>query len=80
MTAKGELIKVDTSEQTFTIKEENGTEVQFRYNSSTEVEGSSEGVQGLSSETGTRVTVYYKEHSGQKIASRIEIQKSGQHH
>jgi hypothetical protein len=76
MVAKGELVKVDTEHQTFTIKDQGDSELQFLYNSSTEVVGSTEGVQGLSSETGTRVTVYYKEESGQRIATKIEIQKT----
>ena len=76
MVAQGELLKVDTTSQTFTIKQVNDEEMQFQYDSSTKVEGSQNGVQGLSSATGTRVTVYYKEQSGQKIATRIEIIKS----
>jgi lipopolysaccharide export LptBFGC system permease protein LptF len=73
--ARGELLKVDSTGQTFTIKQENDEEMQFQYNSSTKVEGSQNGVQGLSSETGTRVTVYYTEQSGAKIATKIEIIK-----
>ncbi len=76
LVARGELLKVDTASQSFTIKQANDQEMQFQYNSSTKVEGSQNGVQGLSSETGTRVTVYYKEQSGHKVATKIEIIKS----
>ena len=76
LVARGELLKVDTTGQTFTIKQPNNEEMQFQYNSSTKVEGSQNGVQGLSSETGTRVTVHYREQSGQRLATRIEIIKS----
>lgn len=75
MVATGELQSVDTTNQTFTIKDAKGEQVQFRYDASTQVEGSSEGVQGLSSQTGTRVSVQYEEKSGQKMATRIVISK-----
>ena len=71
----GELQRVDTTDQTFSIKDTNGEEVQFRYDSNTQVEGSSQGVQGLASKTGTLVTVHYEERSGQKVATKIEIKK-----
>ncbi len=74
--ATGELQSVDTSNQTFTIKDTKGEQMQFSYDSNTQVEGSSQGVQGLSSETGTRVTVHYEEKSGQKTATKIVIHKS----
>ncbi len=77
MVAKGELQKVDTQKQIFTIKASSGEELQFSYNDSTKVEGSSEGVQGLSSQSGTQVTVRYKEESGRRMATSIEINKSG---
>lgn len=73
--AEGELGKVDTTKQTFTLKTGNNLELEFRYDSNTKVEGGRSGVQGLSSETGTRVMVYYQENSGQKLATKIEIRK-----
>ena len=74
--AQGELVKVDTTHQTLTVKLSDGDEIQFQYNSNTKVEGSEEGVQGLSTETPTRVNVHYEEQSGQKLATRIEVIKS----
>jgi hypothetical protein len=56
-----------------TIKLENGDSVQFQYNSDTKEEGSQNGIQGLSTDTGTQVSVQYKEQSGKKVATRIEI-------
>ena len=76
MVARGELVKVDATSQTFTIKQAGDEQVQFQYTASTKVEGSQNGVQGLSSETGTSVTVHYREQSGHKIATKIEIVKS----
>lgn len=75
-TVRGELTKVDLESQTLTIKLENGDEVQFAYDSDTMVEGRENGVQGLASDTGTMLTVHYKEDSGKKIATKIVIKKS----
>ncbi len=75
LTSQGQLAKVDTTNQTFTLKTADNMEMEFHYNSDTKVEGSASGIQGLSSETGTRVTVYYKEESGKRLATRIEINK-----
>ncbi len=75
-TVQGQLVKVDADNQVFTIKQENGEEVQFHYDTNTEVQGSQTTVQGLASETGTRVSVQYTESDNKKHAQRIEIQKS----
>jgi hypothetical protein len=74
--AQGVLMSVDTTNQTLTIKDANDQEMQFQYNSSTKVEGNPKGVQGLSSETGTRLRVHYKQESGQRLATWIEVIKS----
>ncbi len=75
-TAQGELVKVDADNHMFTIKQENGEEMQFQYDATTEVQGSQTSVQGLATQTGTRVTVQYTESADKKLARRIEIQKS----
>ena len=72
---QGELVKVDTDNQTFTIKLENGEEVQLQYDSSTEVEDRDSGVQGLSNEAGTQLTIRYTEENGKRMATRIEIKR-----
>ena len=72
---QGELVKVDTDNQTLIIKQENGEEMQFQYNSNTKVIGRENGVQGLSGDTDTRLTVHYMEVSWGKIATTIEINK-----
>jgi hypothetical protein len=74
--SQGVLAKVDVDQQMFWVEDQNGTEVEFQYDSNTKVAGSTEGVQGLSSETGTRVRVYYQEKSGKRIATKIDIIKS----
>lgn len=73
--SQGVLARVDADQHMFWIQDPNGTEVEFQYDSNTKVTGSTEGVQGLSSETGTRVRVYYHEKSGKRLATKIEIIK-----
>ncbi len=73
---QGELASVNTSNQTFTVKQSNGNEVEFYYNSKTKVEGTMKGIQGLSSEKGTNVTVHYREHNNKKWATEIDVQNS----
>ncbi len=75
LSTQGQLDKVDTTKQTFTVKTADDQVIEFHYTSDTKVEGSASGIQGLSSETGTRVSVYYKEESGKRLATRIEINK-----
>lgn len=75
MVARGELLKVDTSNNTFTIRAENGQEMEFNYNSSTKVEGATTSIAGLSNETGNEVTVHYKEENGKMWAERIDVKK-----
>ncbi len=74
--AEGELVKVDLDNHTLTIKLENGDEMQFLFNSDTAVEGRDNGVQGLTSDAGTRLTITYKDDAGKKIATKITIKKS----
>lgn len=72
----GELAKVDLENQTLTLKLENDEEAVFQYDADTRVEGRENGVQGLSTETGTKVTVSYTEEEGKRTATKIEIKKS----
>jgi len=75
--AQGELVKVDTDAQTLTIRNATGEEIEFQYNADTKVEGSTSGVQGLSTKTGTRLMIHYKEQTDSKLATRVEIVKAG---
>ena len=51
--ARGELVKVDTDSQTFTIKQDNGEQAQFQYTADTKVEGAQTSMQGLATDTGS---------------------------
>jgi len=74
MTAQGELVKVDADAKTITIKSADNAELQFAYNDRTEVQGAREGVAGLATKAGSKVTVQYTESGGTKTATRIEVQ------
>ncbi len=76
MSVQGQLLKVDTTGMTFTIKPEEGEEISFQYDPNTKVEGSQEGVQALNPESGMKVIVHYEERSGGKVAILIEVIKS----
>ncbi len=71
--ASGELTRVDSMAKTFTIKSEEGTNMEFQYSDQTVVVGGEKGVQGLSSSEGSKVTVYFTEKEGKRQATRIEI-------
>ncbi len=71
--ASGELTRVDSMAKTFTIKSDDGTEMNFQYSDQTVVVGGEKGVQGLSSNQGSKVTVFYTETEGKRQATRIEI-------
>ena len=71
--ANGELLSVDSNAKTFTIKSDEGKEMDFYYSDQTVVTGGEKGVQGLSSKTGSKLTVFYTEADGKLQAVRIEI-------
>ena len=73
-TAKGELVKVDADAKTITIKGADGVETEFAYTATTDVPGASEGVAGLATKSGWKVTVHYTTDMGKKTASKIEVQ------
>jgi Cu/Ag efflux protein CusF len=73
-TARGELVKVDADAKMITIKNAEGAEQQFAYNDKTEVQGAQDGVAGLATKAGTKVTVHYTEEGSTKLATRIAVQ------
>jgi Cu/Ag efflux protein CusF len=73
MSARGELVKVDSDAKTITIKAAEGEQV-FAYNDQTEVVGAREGVAGLAGKAGAQVTVQYTSEKGTKTATKIEVQ------
>jgi Cu/Ag efflux protein CusF len=72
--AQGELVKVDADAKMITIKNAEGAELQFAFNDKTEVVGAQDGVAGLATKAGTKVTIEYAEEGGAKLAKRIAVQ------
>jgi len=70
---RGELLSVDSNTKMFTIKSDEGKEMDFYYSDQTVVTGGEKGVQGLSPKTGSKLTVFYTEAEGKLQAVRIEI-------
>ena len=73
MTAKGELVKVDADAKTITIKGADGVETEFAYTATTDVKGGSDGVAGLATKSGSKVTVHFTTDMGKKTATKIEV-------
>ncbi len=71
-TAKGELVKVDVDAKKITIKGTDGVESVFAYTEATEVAGR-DGVAGLATKAGTKVTVHFTSGMGSKTATKIEV-------
>jgi hypothetical protein len=72
-TAKGELVKVDADAKTITIKGADGVETEFAYTATTEVPGARDGVAGLATKSGSKVTVHFTSDMGKKTATKIEV-------
>lgn len=70
--AKGELVKVDADAKKITIKDAAGVETEFAYTATTEVAGR-EGVAGLATKSGSKVTVHFTNDMGTKTATKIEV-------
>ena len=73
MTAKGELVKVDADAKTITIKGADGVETEFAYTATTDVKGGPDGVAGLATKSGSKVTVHFTTDMGKKTATKIEV-------
>ena len=73
MSAKGELVKVDADAKTITIKGADGVETEFAYTATTDVKGGSDGVAGLATKSGSKVTVHFTSDMGKKTATKIEV-------
>ena len=73
LSAKGELVKVDDAAKTITIKGADGVETEFAYSAATEVAGGRDGVAGLATKSGSKVTVHFTTEMGKKTATKIEV-------
>jgi hypothetical protein len=75
-TAKGELVSVDDVAKSITIKDDKGAEQKFTYDDKTDVSGGREGVAGLATRAGSKVTVKYTDGAAGKLATKIEVAKA----
>jgi len=75
--AQGRLVRVDSTAKTLIVQGAQG-QMTFRYTDETKVSGSQEGVAGLATMAGARLTVHYVKQQQDNIATRIEVQSSAQ--
>jgi Cu/Ag efflux protein CusF len=71
--ASGELVKVDTSAKTITIKTESDPEMVFSYTDATKVTGTKE-VAGLATMTGSSLAIRYTKMGEKNVATEIAVQ------
>jgi YD repeat-containing protein len=72
---QGDLVKVDADMKALTVKTADGTEVQFKYDDSTQITGAKDAA-GLATMKEGRVTVHFKEdaQTKAKLATRIIVE------
>lgn len=75
-TVKGELVSVDDVAKSITIKDDTGAEQKFTYDDKTDVSGAREGVAGLATQAGSKVTVKFTDGAAGKVATKIEVAKA----
>ena len=75
-TVKGELVSVDDVAKSITIKDDKGAEQKFTYDDKTDVSGAREGIAGLATRAGSKVTVKFTDGAAGKLATKIEVQRA----
>jgi hypothetical protein len=75
-TVKGELVSVDDAAKSITIKDDKGAEQKFAYDEKTDVSGAREGIAGLATRAGSKVTVKFTDGAAGKLATKIEVQRA----
>jgi hypothetical protein len=75
-TVKGELVSVDDVAKSITIKDDKGAEQKFTYDDKTDFSGAREGVAGLATRAGSKVTVKFTDGAAGKLATKIEVQRA----
>ncbi len=72
----GQLKSIDAAAKTLVVTTTDGSDMEFQYNESTQIEGAQGSVEGLSGSTGSHVKVSYKTEEGKNIATRIKVKES----
>jgi hypothetical protein len=71
---RGELVSVDETAKSITVKTADNAEVKFAFDDKTEVTGAKDAA-GLATMSASRVTVHYKEDAAKnKLATRIIVE------
>ena len=71
-TVSGELMKVDSTARTLTVKTA-AAEMEFEYNDQTKITGAQRDAAGLATATRSQVTVQYRKDGSDNIATSIEV-------
>jgi hypothetical protein len=69
----GELMKVDATAKTLSVKNSEGREMEFRYNDQTLISGADGGVEGLATKSGTPVSVHFD--TATRTVAKIEVRQ-----
>jgi hypothetical protein len=75
-TFEGQLVKVDTTAKTISVKgtdDRQPKEMSFSYDDSTQVIGGDKTVQGLTGKTGSDLKITYREDRGTNQVTKIEM-------
>ena len=70
---EGEMMKVDATAKTLSVKNSEGQEIEFRYNDQTQISGADGGVEGLATKSGTPVSVHFD--TATRTAAKIEVRQ-----
>jgi hypothetical protein len=70
---EGELLKVDATAKTLSVKNSQGQEIEFRYSDQTVISGADGGVEGLATKSGTPVSVHFD--TATRTAAKIEVRQ-----
>ena len=74
-TIQGQLVRVDATAKTFSVRTESGLQIMFSYDDQTKVTGSDDDVAGLATISGTDVKVDYVKKGQENVATQIEVMK-----
>jgi hypothetical protein len=81
--ARGELMRVDTKDNTITVRAENGMEQTFKFNNQTMVRGleqqgttqpKTSEIRGLMGKEGSEISVTWKDEAGAKTATMVNVE------
>jgi len=69
----GELKSIDANAKTLVVTTSEGSDMEFLYTESTQIEGAQGSVEGLAGSAGSKVKVFYKTEEGKNTATRIKV-------